>query len=95
MKMSASAFPVSLLPAAVSSASDNNTEKIHSAEASEHSSLPEKPPVHTSLVPCSLLLAKGRDNVSMIEADQIFHSLSGKSQGIPYRTNKNYIDWSL
>ena len=93
LSMLISAFPVSLLQAAASSASDNNTEMIHSAEASEHSSLPEKPPVHTSLVPCGLLLAKGHDNVSMIEADQIFHSLSGRSQGIPYRTNKNYIDW--
>ena len=54
-----------------------------------------KPRVRTSLLPDGLSPAEEHDNVSMIEADQIFHSLSGKSQGTLYKKNKSYTDSSL
>ena len=80
----------------MSSTSGNNTEMIiHSAATSVHSSLPEKPRVRTCLLPGGLSPAEEHDNVSMIEADQIFHSLSGKSQGTLYKKNKSYTDSSL
>lgn len=52
---------------------------IHSAGVSGHSSLLEKPPVHTSLVPCGLLPAEEHYNATMKAVSQIFQTMSGKS----------------